>query len=224
MNIFSSLSRWKMTEWCIFLLIYVCIVIQVLVIWQARPIHTAVSTKCHSGDKLILMLYVRCHHYCFLMTSPPSHQLPGQTLVFRLTFFRERKVKNKSFSLTLQNFFLPAFKSTKYLSLSCCKATSFYLFKVKVTTFPTCWQKCDLGWLGWLWPGPSSQMEDVIICEACLEVARARPWLHQQLSTAHNSNNTIQTVAGWEVERRGLLTFNQVQTNKYLDIKYLNIL
>ena len=125
MNIFSSLSRWKMTEWCIFLLIYVCIVIQVLVIWQARPIHTAVSTKCHSGDKLILMLYVRCHHYCFLMTSPPSHQLPGQTLVFRLTFFRERKVKNKSFSLTLQNFFLPAFKSTKYLSLFCCKATSF---------------------------------------------------------------------------------------------------
>ena len=95
-----------------------------------------------------------------------------------------------------------------------------------MTTFPTCWQKCDLGWLGWLWPGPSSQMEDVIICEACLEVARARPWLHQQLSTAHNnnSNNTIQTVAGWEVERRGLLTFNQVQTNKYLDIKYLNIL
>ena len=121
---------------------------------------------------------------------------------FRLTFFRERKVKNKSFSLTLQNFFLPAFKSTKYLSFPCCKATSFYLFKVKVTTFPTCWQKCDLGWLGWLWPGPSSQMEDVIICEACLEVARARPWLHQQLSTAHNSNNTIQTVTGWEVEPR----------------------
>ena len=99
-----------------------------------------------------------------------------------------------------------------------------FSLKVKVTTFPTCWQKCDLGWLGWLWPGPSSQMEDVIICEACLEVARARPWLHQQLSTAHNSNNTNQTVAGWEVERRGLLTFNQVQTNKYLDIKYLNIL
>ena len=110
MNIFSSLSRWKMTEWCIFLLIYVCIVIQVLVIWQARPIHTAVSTKCHSGDKLILMLYVRCHHYCFLMTSPPSHQMPGQTFVFCVQINFLPRTKSFQFSKECRAYWLASKK------------------------------------------------------------------------------------------------------------------